>query len=131
MVEIGPSLRKGQKMRLLAGTPFDREPHCERCDRPESECDCPPPETPRQPVTAPEKQTLRLAEEKRKHGRVMTVVRDVAEDNDLSALLRRLKTACGAGGTVTDGVLEIQGAHAERVRAELQAAGYRVRGRKT
>ena len=51
-----------------------------------------------------------------------------SEDTDLPALLKRLKNACGAGGTITDDGLEIQGAHFDRVRTELQAIGYKVKG---
>jgi len=78
---------------------------------------------------APEKQTARLAVEKRKKGKVVTVIRGLpAEENDLPALLGQLKTACGAGGTVKDDLLEIQGSHLERVRDLLAGLGYRVRG---
>ena len=59
----------------------------------------------------------------------MTVIRGLAsDDTDLPALLKRLKNCCGAGGTVTDDGLELQGTHAERVRAELQTIGYKVKG---
>jgi translation initiation factor 1 len=58
----------------------------------------------------------------------MTVIRGLsAADSDLPALLTRLKNACGAGGTITEDVLEVQGAHLDRVRSELQKIGYRVR----
>ncbi len=113
-------------MGLLTGTKFDRPPHCDRCEKPESECTCPP----LAPVrTPPGKQTARIAVEKRKHGRMMTVIRGLtAEDTDLPSLLKRLKNACGAGGTITDDSLEIQGTHADRVRTELQTIGYKVKG---
>ena len=51
-----------------------------------------------------------------------------ADDNDLPALLGRLKAACGAGGTIKDDELEIQGDHLERLRGLLGEIGYRVRG---
>jgi translation initiation factor 1 len=80
-------------------------------------------------LTPPEKQTARLAVEKRKKGKVVTVVRGLsAEENDLPALLGQLKTACGAGGTLKDDLLEIQGNHVDRVRSLLTGIGYRVRG---
>ncbi len=111
-------------MGLLAGTKFDRPPHCERCDRLESECKCPPSEPVR---LAAGRQTARISVEKRKHGRVMTVIRGLsAADNDLDALLKQLKNACGAGGTVSDDGIEIQGNQSDRVRAELKKTGYRV-----
>jgi translation initiation factor 1 len=80
-------------------------------------------------LTPPGKQTARLAVEKRKKGKVVTVVRGLpAEENDLPALLAQLKTACGAGGTLKDDLLEIQGKHLDRVRDLLASLGYRVRG---
>ncbi|HQZ67803.1 MAG TPA: translation initiation factor [Planctomycetaceae bacterium] len=122
----GISLAPGIDMGLLTGTIFDRPPRCERCEKLESECTCPPLEPVRTP---PGKQTARIAVEKRKHGRMMTVIRGLAsDDNDLPALLKTLKNACGAGGTITEDGLEIQGTHAERVRTQLQAIGYKVKG---
>lgn len=113
-------------MRLLAGTPFDRPPRCEVCDELEEECTCPAPEPKRVPAAL---QTARLSMEKRKRGKVVTLIRGLAADEtDLPSLLTRLKTTCGAGGTITDCDLEIQGRHLERIRAELEAIGYKVRG---
>ena len=113
-------------MRLFAGTQWDQPPKCERCGELEEDCTCPP--APKQ-FTAPEEQTARLAVEKRKRGKVVTVVRGLqADENDLPALLAKLKTACGAGGTLKDDLLEIQGEHLERVRVLLTEVGYRVRG---
>jgi translation initiation factor 1 len=111
-------------MRLFAGTPFDIPPTCERCGKLESDCQCPPQTAPSVP---PEKQTARLTLEKRKRGKMVTVVRDLVDDPSLVELLAKLKAACGAGGTAKDGVLEIQGDHLLRVKALLLGAGYRVR----
>ena len=112
-------------MHLFAGTPFDRPPHCDRCDCPEAECTCPPVETLRVP---PGKQTARVALEKRKAGRVVTVVRGLAAaDSDLPDLLTRLKNHCGAGGSLQDEILEIQGDQNTKVREFLGKLGYRVR----
>ena len=46
---------------------------------------------------------------------------------ELDALGKQLRTACGAGGTVKDGVIELQGEHRDRVVALLQARGYSVK----
>ena len=89
-------------------------------------CTCPPPPN---ALTPPEKQTARLAVEKRKRGKVVTVLRGLpAEENDLPGLLGKLKLACGAGGTVKEDLLELQGEHLERMRGLLEELGYRVRG---
>lgn len=112
-------------MRLFEGTPFDRPPRCEICNELEAVCVCPPPE---KVLTPPGKQTARLAVEKRKKGKVVTVVRGLsADDNDLPALLTRLKSTCGAGGTLKDDTLELQGDHHDQVTNLLKSLGYKVR----
>lgn len=112
-------------MRLFAGTPFDRPPRCESCDRPEAECVCPPEAPVRCP---PSQQTARVRVEKRKKGKLVTVVSGLSpDDNDLAALLTKLKTTCGAGGTLRDDLLEIQGDHRDRIASLLRELGYRVR----
>jgi translation initiation factor 1 len=113
-------------MRLFAGTPFDQPPKCESCGKLEAECVCSPSTAAR---VAPEKQLARLTVEKRKKGKMVTVIRGLpAESNDLANLLSRLKSDCGAGGTIKDDCLEIQGEHLERVRDILGQIGYRVKG---
>lgn len=113
-------------MRLFEGTQFDVPPRCERCGALERDCNCPPAPPPGLP---PEKQTARLAVEKRKKGKLVTVIRNLpAEGNDLPGLLKQLKDTCGAGGTLKDQVLEVQGNHLDRVRSALKRIGFRVKG---
>ena len=113
-------------MRLFEGTQWDVPPRCDSCGELEEDCHCPPP--PKE-YLAPEKQTAKLAVERRKKGKIVTVVRELSsKDNDLSELLAKLKNACGAGGTLKDDTLEIQGDHLIRVRELLAEIGYRVRG---
>jgi translation initiation factor 1 len=60
---------------------------------------------------------------------MVTVVRGLPVDgNDLAGLLTQLKTACGAGGTLKDDEIEVQGKHLKRVRQALSQIGYRVKG---
>jgi len=67
-------------------------------------------------------------EAKGRGGKTVTLVRGLALDPDaLAALGKRLRSACGAGGTVKAGVLEIQGDHAERVVALLAEQGWRAK----
>ena len=64
-------------------------------------------------------------ETKGRGGKAVTVVKGVPLDAAaLSDLGKQLKAACGSGGTVKDGVIELQGDHVERVMAALQAAGH-------
>ena len=57
----------------------------------------------------------------------MTVIRGLHE-NDLADVISVLKSRCGAGGSVQDAAIEIQGRLLDRVRIELQNLGYRVKG---
>ena len=41
------------------------------------------------------------------------------------ALAKKMRSACGCGGTVKDGVIEIQGDQREKIAAILTAAGFR------
>ncbi len=115
-------------VRVFAGTPWDRPPTCERCGKLEQDCTCPP--LAKAPTyVAPDKQTARLATEKRPGKRWVTAVRGLAAtDNDLPSLLAKLKAACGAGGALKDDVIEIQGQQLDRVRSVLRELGYKVKG---
>ncbi len=113
--------------RLFAGTKWDRPPTCDRCGKLESECTCPPivPEPVRIP---PENQTARLKLEKRPKGKSVTTVSNLdPEGNDLVSLTATLKTKCGSGGTLKDGVIEIQGDHLTTVENALKGIGYKTK----
>lgn len=61
-------------------------------------------------------------------GKVVTVVRGLrGRGPALDALAAELKRLCGAGGTVKDDVVEIQGDHRERVASHLRARGHTVK----
>lgn len=112
-------------MGMFAGTPWDRPAYCERCEKPESECTCPP-----TIATRPAQgQTAKLAVEKRKRGKVVTVIRGLKPDEtNLTLLLTQLKQTCGAGGKLEADEVEIQGDHLSRIKALLSEMGYTVRG---
>ena len=113
--------------RLFAGTPFDRPPVCERCGQLESACSCPP--VVAEPVRIPPgEQTARLKVEKRPKGKVVTAVSGLdSVGNDLTELAAKLKSRCGVGGTVKEGVIELQGDHLASAEVALKAIGYQVR----
>jgi translation initiation factor 1 len=61
-------------------------------------------------------------------GKTVTAVYGVPLAPDgLAALGKQLRSACGAGGTAKDGVIEVQGDHCDRVVELLRAAGYEVK----
>ena len=77
----------------------------------------------------PARQTIRVTlDRKRRAGKTVTVASGFQHTADVLAnVAATLKKKCGSGGTAKDNEIEIQGDHAERVSAELQKLGYRVR----
>lgn len=67
-------------------------------------------------------------ETKGRAGKGVTLVRGLALDETATGILgKQLKTACGVGGTVKDGVIEVQGDQAERVMTFLKNQGFVVK----
>jgi translation initiation factor 1 len=61
-------------------------------------------------------------------GKTVTIVKDLALDAAaLAALGKQLRTACGSGGTVKDGVIEVQGDHCDLVLEVLGKQGHRAK----
>jgi translation initiation factor 1 len=72
---------------------------------------------------------VRLFREKGgRHGKTVTVIRGLPElGPSLDARLAEFKRLCGAGGTLRDGDIEIQGDHREKLADRLRGLGYRVK----
>lgn len=72
---------------------------------------------------------MRLRREKSgRGGKTVTTVSGIpGSEPELDALLKALKTLCGAGGTRLGTTLEIQGDHRDRIEAKLVALGHRVK----
>ncbi|MEY4536490.1 MAG: hypothetical protein RL171_641, partial [Pseudomonadota bacterium] len=69
-----------------------------------------------------------LRDAKGRGGKTVTVVTGISlPDKDLDALGKQLKASCGSGGTVKDGIIEVQGDHVDRVVALLVAQGYKAK----
>lgn len=67
-------------------------------------------------------------ESKGRGGNTVTLVKNlVLSEEDLKVLVKRLKQACGTGGAIKKGMIEIQGEHREKIAEVLQAAGYKVK----
>ena len=67
-------------------------------------------------------------ETKGRKGKGVTLIKGLPLDEAaLTALAKQLKAHCGSGGTVKDGVIEIQGDHRDTVLAELARQGFRAK----
>lgn len=96
---------------------------CPGCRQPATACTC------GRPARPAGDGVVRVSREtKGRGGKAVTLVRGLPlDDAALAVLAKRLRTACGAGGTVKDGVVEVQGDHAERLVELLLKEGHQAR----
>ncbi|WP_310631347.1 translation initiation factor Sui1 [Paraburkholderia sp.] len=98
---------------------------CPECRRTVAECVC---KTIAQTQAPGDSVARVLRETKGRGGKCVTVVRGLALDPvALASLGKQLRTACGSGGTVKDGVIEVQGDHCDRIIEALKKSGHRVK----
>ena len=97
---------------------------CPTCRQPVAQCVC----KQNKPLPTGDGIVRVSRETKGRGGKAVTLVKGVPlAPDELVVLGKTLKTACGSGGTVKDGVIEVQGDHVERVIESLKAQGYRVK----
>ena len=96
---------------------------CPDCSRPVAACACR--ERKDSEILAGDGIVRISRETKGRKGKGVTLVTGLPLDQaGLQKLAKQLKRKCGAGGTVKDRVIEIQGDHRERLLQELSARGY-------
>ncbi|MDO3720499.1 translation initiation factor Sui1 [Marinobacter sp. chi1] len=96
---------------------------CPGCKNPVSECTCSEPERPKGDGI------VRVSREtKGRKGKGVTLVTGIPmDDKELKAYAKVLKAKCGTGGTVKDGVVEIQGDQRDILVPLLQEKGWTVK----
>jgi translation initiation factor 1 len=96
---------------------------CPACGQPLTYCVC------RQARAPVGDGNVRVGREtKGRKGKGVTVIAGVPLGQaELQALATHLKRRCGSGGTLKDGVIEIQGDHRDLVVEELQKRGWSVK----
>jgi len=96
---------------------------CPECRRPLSECMCKA-----KPVIIGDGVVRVSRQTKGRGGKSVTLVKGLALDPIALALLgKQLRTACGSGGTVKDGVIEVQGDHCDLVLETLKKHGHNAK----
>ena len=96
---------------------------CPGCQRPVAQCAC---KDTRGKPARPGTGTVRVSRTTQgRGGKVVSVIAGLPLDSAaLDALAAELKKRCGSGGTVRDGVIEIQGEHRDTLVAELNTRGF-------
>jgi translation initiation factor 1 len=116
----------GGKGRLVYSTEAGRV--CPGCGWPARDCACSQKAAANEPIPARIVAKLRM-EKKGRGGKTVTVVDGLPQNAAfLKDLCQELKQACGTGGTVMDGAVELQGDLRERVRDSLLKKGFTVKG---
>ena len=99
---------------------------CPRCGWPEVNCQCS--RTADDPIPSRIVAKLRM-EKKGRGGKTVTVIDGLPRNAAfLQELSQELKRACGTGGTVIEGGIELHGDLRERVRDVLAQKGFTVKG---
>jgi translation initiation factor 1 len=108
--------------RLVYSTEHGRV--CPECGRPRARCAC------RERARAPRGDgVVRVRREKKgRRGKTVTSVAGIPlPPDELGELAAELKRSCGTGGSVKNGVIEIQGDHGDALIETLRSRGYTVK----
>ncbi len=90
---------------------------CPKCGLPKELCVC--------EAIARESQLITVYTEKRKFGKVYTIIDGIKDKNiDLQDLTKELKSKLACGGTSKDGKIELQGNHLHAVKDVLVKIGF-------
>lgn len=96
---------------------------CPDCRQPQAECSCGQPQIPAGDGIARVRR-----ETKGRGGKTVTTISGLALPADeLKTLAKRIKARCGCGGSVVDGVIEVQGDRADMLCDWLAAEGFRTK----
>lgn len=99
----------------------DKGAQCLMCGSPQDSCKC---QQLRNERIKGDGNVKVRRETKGRAGKTVTTISGLAiTESSLKDLLRALKKVCGSGGTVKDGVIEIQGDHCEKIITVLGKQG--------
>lgn len=100
---------------------------CPECEKPVDECICDLLEQQQRLSSLDGIVRIRRETAGRKGKGVTTLSGIPLADAELKALVKKLKKVCGTGGALKDGVIEIQGDHRDKLKAELEKQGFKVK----
>ncbi len=113
--------------RLVYSTDGGRISTCPSCGKPYKQCRCDDPAS-TQGAKKSDGIVRIIRDSKHRGGKTVTIITGIPGNNEaIAALAQQLKKLCGSGGTVKEGVIEIQGDHRDKVQAKLTELGYKVK----
>ena len=90
---------------------------CTQCGLPKDLCVC--------ETIAKESQRIVISTEKRKFGKLETTIEGIdSKEIDIKDLGKKLKNKFACGGTVKNGIIELQGDHKKKVKQYLIEMGF-------
>jgi translation initiation factor 1 len=89
---------------------------CPNCGLPKDICSC--------EIIAKEEEKIKVFVEKKRYGKAVTMVEGISKDVNLKELLKDLKSRLACGGTLKDGIIELQGDHRKKIGDILIKLGF-------
>jgi translation initiation factor 1 len=89
---------------------------CPKCGLPKQACVC------EQIVKSSQK--IKVTTEKKRYGKIMTVVTGFESGIDVKKIAKTLKNELACGGTYKDNVIELQGDHSKKIKKILSELGF-------
>lgn len=90
---------------------------CPKCGLPKQACVC-------EEISKSE-QRISVEVAKRKFGKLATLVSGFDSNIDIKDIAKKLKTELACGGTVKEGIIELQGDHRKNIKKALIKIGFR------
>jgi len=89
---------------------------CPKCGLPIQACVC--------KEIAKTEQRVKIETEKRRYGKVITLVTGLSNDVNMKEIAKNLKSELACGGTIKNSVIELQGDHKKKVKPILVGLGF-------
>ena len=89
---------------------------CPKCGLPTPACVC--------KEIAKTEQRIKIKTDKRRYGKIITLVEGLSNDVDIKETAKKLKSELACGGTVKNNVIELQGDHRKKVKPVLVKIGF-------
>lgn len=115
-------MKKANSFAALSGLVYstDSGRHCPACEQPQDSCICA-----EQPLNSGDGIARVRRESKGRGGKTVTTIQGlILTLEELKTLTAALKKRCGCGGSLKDGVIEIQGDQVQLLIEELQKRGF-------